>query len=168
MYNGEDVVSLLAQLPLDGPDAVWGSRRLSVREVRESMTLRYRRTPLLGVLSYAGSHLLSVLYLIGYGRYVSDTLSEARLVRSNYLLRCGVDVAHKDLNHHLLAAVLRDKAEIRELPVTFLPLSPARVRRTGVGDGMAAVWTILRLRLQRSRRADPLPASTPDAARDTK
>jgi 2-phospho-L-lactate transferase/gluconeogenesis factor (CofD/UPF0052 family) len=168
MYNGEDVVSLLAQLPLDGPDAVWGSRRLSVREVRESMTLRYRRTPLLGLLSYAGSHLLSVLYLIGYGRYVSDTLSEARLVRSNYLLRCGVDVAHKDLNHHLLADVLRDKAEIRELPVTFLPLSPARVRRTGVGDGMAAVWTILRLRLQRSRRAEPLPESTPDAARDTK
>jgi 2-phospho-L-lactate transferase/gluconeogenesis factor (CofD/UPF0052 family) len=168
MYNGEDVIGLLAQLPLDGPDAVWGSRRLSVREIRESTSLRYRRAPLLGLLSYAGSHLLSVLYLLGYGRYVSDTLSEARIVRSGYLLRCGVDVAHKDLNHHLLAAVLRDKAEIRELPVTFLPLSPARVRRTGVGDGLAAVWTILRLRLQRGPRVaqvapDPLPA-TPGAA----
>jgi 2-phospho-L-lactate transferase/gluconeogenesis factor (CofD/UPF0052 family) len=173
MYNGEDFVALLAQLPLGAPDAVWGSRRLSVREIRESTYLRYRRTPLLGLLSYVGSHMLSVLYLLGYGRYVSDTLSEARLVRSGYLLRCGVDVAHKDLNHHLLAAVLGDKAEIRELPVTFLPLSPARVRRTGVGDGLAAVWTIMRLRLQRSRQAqsadanaarstphpDPLPAS---------
>jgi 2-phospho-L-lactate transferase/gluconeogenesis factor (CofD/UPF0052 family) len=180
MYNGEDVIGLLAQLPLDAPEAVWGSRRLSVREIRESTSLRYRRAPLLGLLSYAGSHLLSVLYLLGYGRYVSDTLSEARILRSSYLLRCGVDVAHKDLNHHLLAAVLRDKAEIRELPVTFLPLSPARVRRTGVGDGLAAVWTILRLRFQRGRTIpevtpDPLPAAagaTPqDAARpahDTK
>ena len=87
MYNGEDVVGLLAQLPLDAPDAVWGSRRLSVREIRESTSLRYRRAPLLGLLSYAGSHLLSVLYLLGYGRYVSDTLSEARLVRSGKIGR---------------------------------------------------------------------------------
>jgi 2-phospho-L-lactate transferase/gluconeogenesis factor (CofD/UPF0052 family) len=155
MYNGEDLVAMLSQLPLGAPDSVWGSRRLSVREIRESTYLRYRRTPLLGTLSYAGSHLLSVFYLVGYGRYVSDTLSEARLVRAPYFLRCGVDVAHKDLNHHLLAAVLGDKAEIRELPVTFLPLSPARVRRTGVRDGLAALWTIIRLRLQRGsgRRA---------------
>jgi 2-phospho-L-lactate transferase/gluconeogenesis factor (CofD/UPF0052 family) len=162
MYNGEDLVGMLAQLPLGAPDAVWGSRRLSVREIRESTYLRYRRAPLLGILSYVGSHMLSAFYLVGYGRYVSDTLSEARLVRTGYLLRCGVDVAHKDLNHHLLAAVLGDKAEVRELPVTFLPLSPARVRRTGVRDGLAALWTILRLRLQRSRRQPP-PSGAPAA-----
>jgi 2-phospho-L-lactate transferase/gluconeogenesis factor (CofD/UPF0052 family) len=164
MYNGEDLVGMLAQLPLGAPDAVWGSRRLSVREIRESTYLRYRRTPLLGILSYVGSHALSAFYLVGYGRYVSDTLSEARLVRAAYLLRCGVDVVHKDLNHHLLAAVLGDKAEIRELPVTFLPLSPARVRRTGVRDGLAALWTIIRLRLQRSTQPPQPPAAAADEA----
>ncbi len=170
MYNGEDLVAMLAQLPLGAPDAVWGSRRLSVREIRESTSMRYRRTPLLGTLSYIGSHLLSACYLLAYGRYVSDTLSEARLVRAPYLLGCQVDVAHKDLNHHLLAAVLGDKAEIRELPVTFLPLSPDRVRRTGVGDGLAALWTIARLSLRNAggRRASSAPAGATADEREAK
>ena len=60
---------------------MWGSRRLSVRDIHESYRLRYRHRALLGAISYAGSHVLSLLYLALYGRYVSDTLSAARAVR---------------------------------------------------------------------------------------
>jgi 2-phospho-L-lactate transferase/gluconeogenesis factor (CofD/UPF0052 family) len=146
MYNGADLVGLLSQLLFGEPDAVWGSRRLSLREIRESYRLRYRKNLMLGAISYAGSHVLSLLYLAGYGRYVSDTLADARFVRTRYLLTCGADVRHRHLNHYLLAALLRDKAEIRELPVSFLPLSPARVRRTRIRDGVRALLTVLRIR----------------------
>ena len=36
----------------------------------------------LGAVSYAGSHVLSLAYLVLYGRYVSDTLSAVRAVRA--------------------------------------------------------------------------------------
>lgn len=153
MYHGEDVVALLAQLPIGRPAAVWGSRRLSVRDVHESYRVRYRHRLLLGAASYAGSHLLSLMYLAIYGRYVSDTLSEARIVRREYLSACRLPIGHRQINHALLAAVLGDRAELRELPVRFLPLSPANARRTGIGDGLAALTTILRLRLHRTARA---------------
>ena len=94
MYNGEDVAGLAAHLTLGRLDAVWGSRRLSVTDIRESYKLRYQHNVVLGAISYVGSHLLSLAYLLRYGRYVSDTLSSARAVRSTLLLSAGFDLRH--------------------------------------------------------------------------
>lgn len=145
MYNGEDVARLAAVVASRRADAVWGSRRLSLREIHASYRLRYRHSPMLGAISYLGSHVLSVIYLLLYGRYVSDTLSEVRVCRLPYLE--GLDATHAVVNHELLSRLLRDHAEIVEVPVQFLPLSPRAVRRTTVGDGIRALGTILRWRV---------------------
>ena len=42
MYRGEDVVGLASHLVGGRLDAVWGSRRLSIRDIEESYRLRYR------------------------------------------------------------------------------------------------------------------------------
>jgi len=82
MYRGEDLVALASQLAMGRFDAVWGSRRLSVRDIQESYRLRYRKNLLLGAVSYVGSHALSLAYLFLYGRYISDTLSAVRAIRA--------------------------------------------------------------------------------------
>ena len=74
MYRGEDLLALASHLTVGRLDAVWGSRRLSVRDIHESYRLRYKTNVLLGAISYAGSHVLSLAYLLLYGRYISDTL----------------------------------------------------------------------------------------------
>ena len=81
MYNGEDVPWLISHLLGGRLDAVWGSRRLSVRDIEESYRLKYRQHAVMGSVSRVGSHVLSLAYLLLYGRYVSDTLSGARVVR---------------------------------------------------------------------------------------
>ena len=81
MYNGEDIPWLASHLT-GRLDAVWGSRRLSVRDIEESLRVKYRHNTALRVLSHVGSHALSLMYLALYGRYVSDTLSGARAVRA--------------------------------------------------------------------------------------
>ena len=86
MYNGEDVPWLISHLLGGRLDAVWGSRRLSVRDIEESYRLKYRQHAVMGSVSRIGSHVLSLAYLLLYGRYVSDTLSGARVVRAG---RCG-------------------------------------------------------------------------------
>ena len=57
MYVGEDLVELLSHLPSGRLDAVWGSRRLSVRDISQSIRLRYRHSALLRGASQAGSYL---------------------------------------------------------------------------------------------------------------
>lgn len=144
-YNAEDLASLVSHLAFGRPDGVWGSRRLAVRDIRASYRVRYRDHPLLGAASYIGSHLLSLAYLVLFGRYVSDTLSGVRAVRARYLLESNVDVTDRHLNHQVLATLLRDRAELVETPVQFVPV-PAAVSRVRVWEGLSALAQILRLR----------------------
>lgn len=145
MYRGEDLVALASHLTVGRVDAVWGSRRLSVRDIHESYRVRYEGNALLGAISYAGSHVLSLAYLLLYGHYVSDTLSAVRAVRAADALEAGVDLTHRDVNHHLLSRLLRRRAAILEMPVRFVPISPERVRRTSALDGLHALLTLLAL-----------------------
>ncbi len=143
MYRGEDVVGLVSQLVFLPLDAVWGSRRLSVNDVQEAMRLVYRRKWLLGTVSYFGSHLLSLLYLVRYGRYIYDSLSGVRAIRAPFLSALHVEPGHKQANHQMLTALLRHRAEILETPVRFFPIGPHQTRRTTILDGVRAALAIL-------------------------
>lgn len=159
MYNGEDVTTLVSHLKSGRLDAVWGSRRLSIRDIHESYRLKYRHRTVLGAVSYAGSHALSLLYLTLFGRYVSDTLSGARAVRVHDALRSPVPLTHKLANQHLLSGLLRRKAEMFEVPVQFFAISPRQVRRTSPWDGLIAIATVLRGRVRRDGDSAAAPAA---------
>jgi hypothetical protein len=129
-------------------DAVWGSRRLSVKDIHESYKLRYRHNVVLGAISYLGSHVLSLLYLFLYGRYIADTLSGVRAIGASYLRHAAIDVTQKGVNQHILSLLLRNRAEIIETPVRFFPISPEKVKRTTVFDGLQSVLTVLWWRIK--------------------
>ncbi|MCA1650259.1 MAG: hypothetical protein LC753_08220 [Acidobacteria bacterium] len=148
MYNGEDIANLASHLTLGRLDAVWGSRRLSVNDIHASYRLKYRHRSVLGAVSYVGSHLLSLLYLALYGRYVSDTLSAARVVRAADIRGVPCLLTDKLVNQHLLSLLLRRKAEMFEVPVQFFSISPAQVKRTSPLDGLRAIVAVLRGRVR--------------------
>ncbi len=143
MYRGEDVVALAQQLPGGRLDAVWGSRRLSVRDIQESLRFRYQKSPLSRAVSAAGSHALSLACLFLYGRFISDTLSAVRAVRAADVASLRVPVTHKRANQHLLARLLRRRAEILEIPVQFFPISPERVKRTSIVEGLQSIGALV-------------------------
>ena len=162
MYRGEDIVGLAASLTSGRLDAVWGSRRLSVRDIEESYRFRYRRQALLGWISYMGSHVLSLSCLALFGRYITDTLSAVRAVRASDATELDVPLTHKRANEHLLARLLRRKADILEIPVQFLPISPDLVKRTSVVEGLQALGALVagRFAAPPPRR----PVAAPDVA----
>jgi 2-phospho-L-lactate transferase/gluconeogenesis factor (CofD/UPF0052 family) len=150
MYNAEDLVGVIAPLVFGRLDAVWGSRRLSVRDIDASLRLRYRHNAWLRLASEIGSYMLSTAYLLLYGRYVSDTLSGVRAVRAQLLLDARVGLEDKLLNQRLLSTLLRQRAELLETPVRFYAISPAHVRRTSVSEGLGSLAMILWWRVQRA------------------
>ena len=170
MYRGEDLVSLIPPLMSGRLDAVWGSRRLSLKDIEASYRLRYNHKALLGSFSYLGSHLLSAAYLMLFGRYISDTLSGVRAVRSAFLTSLPVPPDDKLANQYLLCSLLREKADLLETPVQFLPLSPERVRRTTLAEGLRSLAVIAWQRITRPKgsvvnAAAPLAGEPPRAAR---
>ncbi len=162
MYRGEDLAGLLLPIMTGRLDAVWGSRRLSLKDIEASYRLRYNHNAVLGSLSYIGSHLLSAAYLVLFGRYISDTLSGVRAVRASFLTSLPVAPDDKLANQYLLSALLAEKADILETPVQFLALSPERVRRTTPVEGLRSLAVIAWQRLARSRRS-PAPPAEPAA-----
>jgi len=165
MYRGEDLVSLIPPLMSGRLDAVWGSRRLSLKDIEASYRLRYNHKALLGAFSYIGSHFLSAAYLFLFGRYVSDTLSGVRAVRASFLTNLPVPPDDKLANQYLLCALLGEKADLLETPVQFLPLSPDRVRRTTAAEGLRSLAVIAWQRLRGPKRA-PVASSNPQAAEE--
>lgn len=171
-YRGDEIVNLLSLLGNDRLDAVWGSRRLSVRDIRASYRQRYGRHPWRGTLSYLGSHLLSLAYLVLYGRYLTDTLSGVRAVRRpvfDAVLAAAripdaapYDLGDVTLNQRLLTAVLRQGGAIFETPVQFLPRHPEPVRPVSVGDGLRALGAILAGRWRRATLAPAAITSDPE------
>jgi len=164
MYRGDETVPLLSQLAIGRLDAVWGSRRLSVRDIEESYRLRYSDNVLRGAISYIGSHALSLGCLLLYGRYITDTLSGVRAVRAADALDPSVDLTHKNANHVLLSHLLRRKAEILEMPVRFFPLSPERVKRTSALDGVRALTTLVTHRFGVRRSIGAVASYASDSA----
>jgi hypothetical protein len=156
MYNGEDLVGVAAPLTFGRLDAVWGSRRLSVRDIEASLRLRYRHNTALRLASEVGSHVLSAAYLVLYGRYVSDTLSGVRAVRASYLAAPGLDLSDKQLNQRLLSRLLAQQAEILETPVRFYAISPQQVQRTSVSEGLRSLANIVWWRMSGGKAARPM------------
>jgi hypothetical protein len=165
MYKGEDAIGLARQLHSGRLDAVWGSRRLSINDIRQAYRLLYRDRWLKGAASYAGSHVLSLMYLLLYGRYIADTLSGARAVRAELLAGLGPELGRPGFNHVLLSLLLRRRAELFEAPVYYFPISPRRVRRTTVMEGLRGLATILRMRW--ARGLGPTAAGPRTVARRT-
>jgi 2-phospho-L-lactate transferase/gluconeogenesis factor (CofD/UPF0052 family) len=158
MYRGEDLAGILLPLMTGRLDAVWGSRRLSLRDIEASYRLRYNHNAVLGSMSLLGSHLLSATYLVLFGRYITDTLSGVRAVRASFLTNLPVTPDDKLANQYLLSALLAERADVLETPVQFLPLSPERVRRTTPIEGLRSLALIAWQRLTRPKR--PTAAAT--------
>jgi 2-phospho-L-lactate transferase/gluconeogenesis factor (CofD/UPF0052 family) len=163
MYKGEDVILLVAQLMAGQLDAVWGSRRLSLADIRHAYRLLHHDAPVRGAVSYIGSHVLSLACLFLYGRYVNDTLSGVRAVRTSILRNHRIDPKHSNANFRMLSVLLRLQAEVIETPVRYFPISPQKVKRTSVREGVTALWTLVRQRftrchppVEREDETDPL------------
>lgn len=151
MYQGADIVDLIQHCKLGRVDAIWGSRRLSINDIHMAYRLLHRRTPIRGAISYVGSHLLSLMCLLLYGRYISDTLSGAKAIRTSYLRENRLDPEAPGVNFRILSVLLRDRAELFETPVHYFPISPEKVRRTTSGEGLSAILTLLIYRFKRLR-----------------
>ncbi len=162
MYRAEDLVGILSPMMSARLDAVWGSRRFSLKDIETSYRLRYKHNAVLGSMSLLGSHLLSATYLLLFGRYISDTLSGVRGVRASFLTSLPVAPDDKLANQYLLSALLAERADVIETPVQFLPLSPERVRRTTPLEGLRSLALIAWQRLMRPKAAAPTAPASAD------
>ena len=173
MYRGEDLVALASHLTVGRLDAVWGSRRLSVRDIHESYRLRYQQQRRCSARSAMPAATCSASPICCSTAATSPT-------RCRRSARCAPPTRstpasispHKHANQHLLSRLLRPpRRDPRAAGAVRADLAARRSSAPSALDGAASRCSTHRLAAavsmttpaDHSRRRPRLPARRVDA-----
>ena len=145
-YRAEDIYAIVSHIVNDRFEAVFGTRTVKCTDLDAHLRGIYGKSYRLYLLSKYGGILISIVTLLLYNRYVTDSLTslkafDALLLRSLDLKSDGVD-----LDTEIVAKLSRLRKYILEIPVDFRPRTKAEGKKIGVGDGLHAIQALIRYR----------------------
>lgn len=145
-YRASDIYGMVSHIINNQFEAVFGTRSVKCTNLDAHLRSIYGKSYGLFLLSKYGGILISTLTLFLYNRYVTDSLTglkafDGALLRSLDLKSDGVD-----LDTEIVAKLSRLRKYILEIPVHFIPRTRAEGKKTGVGDGLLAMQSLIRYR----------------------
>jgi hypothetical protein len=146
-YSPGDIPQILSQLLSGKFEAVFGTRNTMVTDLGNHLKSVYAGSTGLYLVSRYGGILISVLTLLLYNRYITDTLTslkafDAGVLRGLHLRSNGVD-----LDMEIVAKLSRRRSFILEVPVQFKARNRAQGKKMSVFDGLRAVLALFRFRV---------------------
>lgn len=134
-YDPREVSRLLEPI-LDGrADVVYGSRFLGGP----------RRTTMFWHM--VANKLLTLMTNILFNSILSDMETGYKLFKREWLQQIHIRSDRFDFEPEITAKLLKRKARIFEVPISFNPREYADGKKIGLVDAFAAVWALLRYRL---------------------
>lgn len=133
-YDPREVGKLLEPI-LDGrADVVYGSRFLGAP----------RRTTMFWHL--VANKLLTLMTNVLYNSILSDMETGYKLFKRELLTQIKIRSNRFDFEPEITAKLLRRKARIFEVPISFNPREYVDGKKIGLADAFAAVWALLKYR----------------------
>jgi glycosyltransferase involved in cell wall biosynthesis len=134
-YEPSDILRLLEHAEKAGEVAVFGSRLLTGNPQ--------------GMLAfYIGRVVLNLIFRLLFGARTTDVATCYKLVRSDIAKRLRLRCSGFDLDFELASALRRLGYNIAEVPITYRPRTIAEGKKIRPMDGIKAIATMLRVRLQ--------------------
>jgi glycosyltransferase involved in cell wall biosynthesis len=134
-YEPNDILRLLEHAEKAGEVAVFGSRLLTGNPQ--------------GMLAfYIGRVVLNLIFRLLFGAKTTDVATCYKLVRSDIAKRLRLRCSGFDLDFELASALRRLGYNIAEVPITYRPRTIAEGKKIRPMDGIKAIATMLRVRIQ--------------------
>jgi glycosyltransferase involved in cell wall biosynthesis len=134
-YEPSDILRLLKHAEKAGEVAVFGSRLLTGNPQ--------------GMLAfYIGRVVLNLIFRLLFGAKTTDVATCYKLVRSDIAKRLRLHCSGFDLDFELASALRRLGYNIAEVPITYRPRTIAEGKKIRPMDGIKAIATMLRVRIQ--------------------
>jgi glycosyltransferase involved in cell wall biosynthesis len=146
-YSVDDIPQILSQLLSGRFEAVFGTRNIMVADLKSHLNALYAESVGLSLLSRYGGMLISILALLLYGRYVTDTLSSLKAFDAGVLRGLALKCSGVDLDTEIVAKLSRQRRFILEVPVQFKARRRAEGKKMGVTDGLRALLALIRFRV---------------------
>lgn len=90
--------------------------------------------------------ILSFTCFMLYGKWISDTLTGYKIYPLWIIRRLKIKTAGFEADHEITAKLIKNKIEIREVPIQYSPRSIKEGKKIRAVDGLIAMWTFLRFR----------------------
>jgi len=135
-YDPADYTALLTPFADPAVQAVYGSRNLRRENGRSSSWF------------YWGGRLLSWLASRLYGAHLTDEATGYKVIRTELLRELKLEENGFGFCAELTARLLARGIRIVEVPISYRPRTRHEGKKIRWQDGLAAIWTLVRLRLK--------------------
>ena len=146
--TGEYVIAQDADLEYDPADC---TRLLAVAEARQANAVygsRFGAAPRnMSLRHVVGNRLVTGLTNLLYGSSLTDMETCYKLVRRSLFEKIGIACNRFDVEPEITAKLLRRGVTIHEVPIGYTGRSFAEGKKISWVDFVAAVWTLVRLRV---------------------
>ncbi|MGH2619007.1 MAG: glycosyltransferase family 2 protein [Anaerolineales bacterium] len=134
-YDPREVANLLRPILEGKADVVYGSRFLGAP----------RRTSMFWHM--VANKLLTLMTNVLYNSILSDMETGYKLFRRELIQSITIRSNRFDFEPEITAKLLKRKARIFEVPISFNPREYSEGKKIGLADAFAAVWALLRYRI---------------------
>jgi glycosyltransferase involved in cell wall biosynthesis len=134
-YNPVEYPALLEPIESGQADVVYGSRFLGSK----------RRVAMFWHM--VANQLLTLATNILYNSILSDMETGYKVFRAALIKSIPLRANRFDFEPEITAKVLKRKARLFEIPISFNPREYSEGKKIGLADAFAAVWTLIKYRL---------------------
>jgi glycosyltransferase involved in cell wall biosynthesis len=133
-YNPAEYPALLEPIDCGLADVVYGSRFLGARH---RVTMFWHMV---------ANQILTLATNVLYNSILSDMETGYKVFRADLLKAIPLRANRFDIEPELTAKVLKRKARLFEVPISFNPREYSEGKKIGLADAFAAGWTLLKYR----------------------
>ncbi len=168
-YLVEDIPRIVEPLLNQEFPVVFGSRAFRSNDLTSTLRRVYGGRGVMFAMSKYGGMLLTMLTLLLYQRYISDTFTSikgfnARVFRDLHFVRDGVE-----FDMELIAKLAKAGYSILEVPVSYEARTVSEGKKITVWDGFKSLSTLLRFtRYKQTKKATPKQSTKTTATKETK
>lgn len=136
-YDPSEYPKLIAPIENDSADMVYGSRFLATG----------RGTA--GRVHYGANRFLTILSNMFTGLDLTDMETCYKAMRGDLARRLDLQANSFEIEPEITAKAARAGARFLEIPIAYQGRSASEGKKIGVGDGLRAIWAIVKFGLQR-------------------
>jgi len=153
-YSPEDYPKLVTPILEGKADVVYGSRVLGNPDFYQMGLLRFAKTgyiqnPILLVGFFYGRRVVTWLTNVLFGSNLTDQPTCYKTFRRSVLQALDLSAEGFEFCSEVTGKVLKAGHEITEVPISYNPRSSSEGKKLTWGDGIYALYTLLKVRLSR-------------------
>ena len=143
LYSVTDILRGISLFDKGGTELAIGSRNLKLFDLRDQIKDAYPNQPIRGYISYFGSLLISLSFLLRFRRFISDPLAGVKVFRKSTLSDGDLRKIGQDININLLKYFIARGAVIEQFNIDFHYEKLSKSNRNSIKQGiysLARIW----------------------------